>query len=456
MPNRYVFLVAALALAGCNVSPHFSLTTPTYSVGGTISGLSGSGLQLTNAGGAFFIAAGANGLYPNLVGSYPAGTNYDLTVLTQPGNPSQTCVVANGMGTVGNANSAAITVTCTTNTSRFLYVASQPPALAGEVEPFSIDAGTGALSAVPGAAQPVPGTPEVVASTPSGQYAYVLTVGGPVYGYSIGNAGALTALAGSPYPTANQSNGMSIDPSGTYLYVANSTDNAVFAFAVGSTGALTAIAGSPFAAGSSPLGVGTAITSNGVRLVFVTNGGANNVSAYLADASTGVLTPVAGSPFAAGGDPNSIAVDASAQFAFVTNASDNTVSVYAIDSSSGALAAVNGSPFATGTGPVAVAPDPSAPYVYVANFIDGTVSAYQLNVQNGDLTVVPGSPFPAGSKPFSAQVDNLGHFLYVANFGSGNLSAYAIGGNGALTALATSPFPVGGVNSGPVSLGIAN
>jgi hypothetical protein len=50
-------------------------------------------------------------------------TSYNVTVATQPTNPSQTCVAANGTGTTsGNSNVTNITMTCTTNPPRFIYV----------------------------------------------------------------------------------------------------------------------------------------------------------------------------------------------------------------------------------------------------------------------------------------------------------------------------------------------
>ena len=44
----------------------------------------------------------------------PSGTPYAITVVQQPTNPSQTCTVTNGSGTVGSGDVSAA-VTCTTN-----------------------------------------------------------------------------------------------------------------------------------------------------------------------------------------------------------------------------------------------------------------------------------------------------------------------------------------------------
>ncbi len=45
-----------------------------------------------------------------------AGTTYDLTIATQPTNPSQTCVAAPASGVIGNSNITTVSVICTTNT----------------------------------------------------------------------------------------------------------------------------------------------------------------------------------------------------------------------------------------------------------------------------------------------------------------------------------------------------
>ncbi len=82
--------------------------------------------------------------------------------------------------------------------------------------------------------------------------------------------------------------------------------------------------------------------------------GHSGVSAYTIDATSGALTPVAGSPFAAGGFTDILAVDPTGKFAYVANVYSNNVSAYTIDGTSGALTPVAGSPFAAGTQPQAI------------------------------------------------------------------------------------------------------
>src|SRR5690348_5170680 len=56
---------------------------------------------------------------------------------------------------------------------------------------------------------------------------------------------------------------------------------------------------------------------------------AGNVAAFSSDTSSGALTAVAGSPFLAGPNPNSVVVDPSGRFAYAANG--NSISGYAID-----------------------------------------------------------------------------------------------------------------------------
>jgi hypothetical protein len=87
------------------------LPPQTYTVGGRVSGLAGSGLVLQLNGGAT-LPMSANGLFV-FTGGLPGGAAYAVTVTAQPANPAQTCTVANGSGTVAGANVTNVAVTCT-------------------------------------------------------------------------------------------------------------------------------------------------------------------------------------------------------------------------------------------------------------------------------------------------------------------------------------------------------
>jgi 6-phosphogluconolactonase (cycloisomerase 2 family) len=177
---------------------------------------------------------------------------------------------------------------------------------------------------------------------------------------------------------------------------------------------------------------------------YVTNEGAFTVSAYSVDATTGALTPIAGSPYATGAHPYSVAVNPVGTFAYVANAYDDTVSAYSIDATTGALTPIAGSPFAAGGFPISVTVNPAGTFAYVANYNDATVSAYSIDATTGALTPIAGSPFAVGNEPFGVTVNSAGTFAFVPNSLDFTVSALSINGTtGALTAVAGSPFLAG-------------
>ena len=86
-------------------------TIASYTVGGTVAGLAGTGLTLAN--GTSTVSPTANGAF-----SFPdpvtTGAQYQVTVSSQPTFPSQNCTVSDGSGTVTNANITAVSVSCVT------------------------------------------------------------------------------------------------------------------------------------------------------------------------------------------------------------------------------------------------------------------------------------------------------------------------------------------------------
>ena len=99
-----------------------------FTVGGTVSGLQGSGLVLRESLGGGTVTVASNGPF-TFSTSRLDRTGYDVRVDTQPTNPLQNCGIANGSGTVSGANVTNIAVTCTT------------PATPGSLDPSFGDSG---------------------------------------------------------------------------------------------------------------------------------------------------------------------------------------------------------------------------------------------------------------------------------------------------------------------------
>jgi 6-phosphogluconolactonase (cycloisomerase 2 family) len=168
----------------------------------------------------------------------------------------------------------------------------------------------------------------------------------------------------------------------------------------------------------------------------------------LRSAETGALTPVAGSPFAAGGNPHSLVLQPfgpfgyGPEFLYTANFDGNssTISGFSVDTDTGALTALSGSPFAVSVTNY-IGTDGTGSHLYVTTgaglvgySIDGT----------GLLTALAGFPVASGSNAYSVTVDGSNQFLYVGNGVSANIAGYKLDtANGSLTAIAGSPFAAG-------------
>jgi len=84
----------------------------TNTVGGSVTGLVGSGLLLKN-NGTDGIAISNDGPFEFTI-ALANGSGYAVTVASQPVNPAQQCGITNGSGTITSANVTNVAVTCAT------------------------------------------------------------------------------------------------------------------------------------------------------------------------------------------------------------------------------------------------------------------------------------------------------------------------------------------------------
>ena len=487
--------LACILLAACNDSgdDHNGGAPAGVTIGGVVSGLTGTGLVLQDNGGDN-LSIGGNGTF-TFATSVAISSPYAVTVSTQPGTPAQSCLVSSGTGTAGTSNVTNVSVVCRT-IGKFAYTANNG---SGNVSGFAINPATGVLTPIPGNPVAVGTSPAQVALTPNGKFAYIATSSGQqiaaftidptsgaltpipgspfatpfvkgqpypgiavepqsrflymtslndgrIAGFAIDAAtGALTPVPGSPYVAGTNSSGLpAFSPSGNFVYVTNqSTAGSVTGFAMDqATGALTPIPGSPFPAGGTPTWISFVPSGS---FAYVSNTGSNNVSAYAVNTSTGALTQLAASPYSDGTQrPIDLTVDSTGARLYVPNQDSNNISVYAIDPGSGALSAVTGSPFAAGAGPEFVDIEPTGRFAYVSSGAGNDVRGYSVDQTTGALTPLPGSPYPAGSDPLFITVDPSGKYAYTANEQSADISAYAIDGTtGVLTPIPGGPFTAG-------------
>jgi hypothetical protein len=107
------------AMQACDGTGWKTLSFSTFTVGGNISGLTGTLVLQNNLTNNLSIAANGSFYFTT---SLPAGSPYSVTVLTQPAG--QTCTVTNGTGTLASANITNVSVNCVAGVTANLTVAN--------------------------------------------------------------------------------------------------------------------------------------------------------------------------------------------------------------------------------------------------------------------------------------------------------------------------------------------
>lgn len=264
---------------------------------------------------------------------------------------------------------------------------------------------------------------------------------------------ALTAVPGSPFPSGTGNFAVQqavVSKGGKFLYVSED-GSSVLGFSIAKSGALAPIAGSPFAAGGEDEGL--VIHPSG-RFVYAIDGleTGGTVTGFSVNKKTGALAPIAGSPFAAGDGIKYAAITRNGKFLYITQPGAEPAQVlgFAVNSKTGALTMVPGSPFALvldGANPNGIATD--GKFVYVADSADsdsfgepGDISAFVINKKTGALTPVAGSPFTGVTNPKWVAIDPSKKLLLATNEDQDNMSVFSINRKtGVLTPVVGSPFP---------------
>ncbi len=422
-----------------------------YTVGGTVTGLTGSVILQNNGRDNKTISADGSFTFAEALADQ---VSYAITVLTQPTEPSQTCTVSKGSGTI-HSNVSDVQVSCTTN----VYTIS------GSVSGFSgshlvlqnNDSETIVIKKNGGFSFTVP------VAVNSGYKVSVLTqLKVPTQICTVTNESGLA----SAEVTDIQVN-CGIYP--RFAYVTNYHDNTVSMYTVNAdTGQLRH--NGYVVTGVGPYSI--SVTPS-VKFAYVVNMVSSDISAYTINAKTGVLTPIDADTNAPGiqnfpsglhsflqPDIVSIPVDPTGKFVYVAGhsaVSGNTDSVtsFTINPDTGALVKI-ASNIVAGLSSASVAVHPSGKFAYIANSSESsgasvggfnTILAYTINAKTGALTSIDADPttpgiqdFPAGTMPDSVIVDPSGKFVYAANMDSNDISAYTINSDtGALIPIDANP-----------------
>jgi 6-phosphogluconolactonase len=273
----------------------------------------------------------------------------------------------------------------------------------------------------------LPGSPVNSMVIAKQQFLYV-PVGGlsQVQAFSINpTSGALTAISGSPYTAQAAADTVTTDPGGRFLFVGGRFSNAISVYQIDPTdGTLTLTPGSPFTSFDVAFSSSLTVEASGQFLYVGQTFSTNPVVVFSINQSTGALTEIAGSPFQLG--VSVLQADPTAEFllgiADSTGASgDAHIHVFSINGTTGMPTAVVGSPFATVNTPFGLTVQPSGNFVYpsVADSSDAVTSleGYQLNPTTGALTAISGSPFTSLPSVSGCQFDQSGVYAFCMNTG---------------------------------------
>jgi 6-phosphogluconolactonase len=287
-----------------------------------------------------------------------------------------------------------------------------------------------------------------------------------VSAFSVVSNGALTPVPGSPFATGGTgfaggffaANRIGVAMAGNFLFASNSVSEDVSAFTINpSTGVLTPVAGSPFATGShsfsNNLGIAVSPTPDG-RFLMAASPGSFNITVF-SIGSSGALTPIAGSPFPTLSIPDGIKVSPDGRFLAVAEPQEPPGSIFKSGveifriASNGSLTSLGG---VQGLNADGVDIDCSSTFLYVAEAGSSSTLVDGFSIAaSGKLTPVPGSPFKpdVGRNSNVVLLSSDDKTLFVTNTVPHNITAFSVAANGSLTLLAGSPFPMNGPATDP-------
>jgi 6-phosphogluconolactonase (cycloisomerase 2 family) len=241
-------------------------------------------------------------------------------------------------------------------------------------------------------------------------------------------SGTLTAISGSPFASAG-ADSITSDPVGRFLFAGNRTTGQIAVFQINATtGALVQAPGSPFAAFNLDFATVLAVDGTGKFLYVGQNIPALPIYGFAIDQTSGALTPLASSPLGLG--VAGVRTDFTGKFAVgLTGISgDNHLYVFSINATTGQLTPVANSPFLTSAStPLDLRIHPSSQFVYsfgtTGSGAFSAVEGFAIDASSGALTALAGSPFTSLPLVADCKWDQGGGEAFCAN---GTVSSFSI------------------------------
>ena len=222
-----IYLVTAANRSGSSSFGVSITVLGRYSIGGVVSGLTGTGLVLNN-NGVDSLAISASGQF-TFTRQLPAGAAYNVVVESQPAG--QSCSVAGGSGALTNSSYNGVVVTCSANLSKaagfasivvghaggMQYLACFYPPSPASISGYVVNPVTGVVTmlgdlifrtdAAPEAPLPMGCEPRLVTLDPNGAWVYVMDQGtNAVWSFrELGHGSIRTSSDTSPFGMSSRS-----------------------------------------------------------------------------------------------------------------------------------------------------------------------------------------------------------------------------------------------------------
>ena len=281
-----------------SVSVTCTTNSNTYTLGGAVSGLTGTVVLQNNGGDDLSVTADGGFTFATALAG---GAAYSVSVATQPSG--QTCAATNGAGTIGSANVTNVSIICTTNAPSTYAVGGTVSGLTGSLvlqnnggDDLSVTADGGftfATTLAGGAAYSVS-----VATQPTGQSCAVTNASGTVGSANVSSVSiTCTTNAANTYTVGGTVSGLT----GTVVLANNGSDSVSVVTDGGFTFATALASGAAYDV--------SVVTQPSDQSCTVTNGsgmvGSANVSDVTVTCSVSTVAPISTTAGGGGGGASS-------------------------------------------------------------------------------------------------------------------------------------------------------
>jgi 6-phosphogluconolactonase len=316
--------------------------------------------------------------------------------------------------------------------------------------------GTGTLTLVNGAPLSAGFAPISMVVTPNNSFLYVGGLNG-LYMYPINSDGSLSTPSTGSLQVVAYATALTVSPDGQWLIELDGTTQVLNIYQINaSTGALSQVANPTTYSITAGIWKPTAVTISPSGTIIIASLGTGGDAVFTFNTTTGLAVSASTIGFsnATTGDYGAVMNSATTYAYLARSGANGGVAVYSI-ASNGILTPVTGSPFAAGTGTYSVVLDNTGTYLYAANRGDGTISGYTIvpgtTTAGLTLTALSGSPYGSGISVQSLAVDSTNKYLMAAAIGgSPDLTMYSFdtttpGKLDSATTAATDTDPAGAI-----------